>query len=117
MLRTIALTFLNELRLLVQDRVGLFMLLLAPVVIIAVAGFSLGNLYGAHPRPRAWLIPIVDHDHGVVAQAVIKALNAEPSITLAQPGTIAEARGIVLRDTHAAIAIEIPQGTSDALRS
>ena len=62
MLRTIALTFLNEFRLLVQDRIGLFMLLLAPIVIIAVAGFSLGNIYGARMTAHTYTVPVVDDD-------------------------------------------------------
>jgi hypothetical protein len=117
MVRAAFLIFQNEFRLLSKDRVGLFMLLLAPVVIIAVAGFSLGNLYGAHPRPHAWLIPLVDHDHGPVAQAIIKALEAEPSITITPLATVAEGRRIVMRDARAVIAIEIPEGTSDVLKA
>ena len=117
MVRAAFLIFQNEFRLLSKDRVGLFMLLLAPVVIIAVAGFSLGNLYGAHPKPHAWLIPLTDRDRGPVAQAIIKALQAEPSITITPLATIAEARRMVMRDAHAVIAVEIPAGTSDMLKA
>jgi ABC-type multidrug transport system permease subunit len=117
MLRAAFLIFQNEFRLLSKDRVGVFMLLLAPVVIIAVAGFSLGNLYGAHPRPHAWLIPIVDRDHGPVAQTMMRALAAEPSITIDRPANLAEARGVVLRDARAAIAIEIPDGVSNMFKA
>lgn len=117
MVRAAFLIFQNEFHLLSKDRVGLFMLLLAPVVIIAVAGFSLGNLYGAHPRPHAWVIPLIDRDHGPVARAIIKALEAEPSITITPLATIAEGRRIVMRNAHAVIAIEIPEGTSDMLKS
>ena len=46
MLRAIWLTTQNEARLLVKDPIVLFMLLFAPVVIITVAGYSLGSLYG-----------------------------------------------------------------------
>jgi ABC-type multidrug transport system permease subunit len=115
MLRSAFLIFQNEFRLLSNDRVGLFTLFLAPVVIIAVAGFSLGNLYGARPRPHAWLIPTVDRDHGQVAQAIMQTLGGEPSITINRPANFAEARRIVLRDARAAIAIEIPHGVSDML--
>jgi ABC-type multidrug transport system permease subunit len=115
MLRSAFLIFQNEFRLLSNDRVGLFTLFLAPVVIIAVAGFSLGNLYGARPRPHAWLIPTVDRDHGQVAQAIMQTLGGEPSITINRPANFAEARRIVLRDARAAIAIEIPHGISDML--
>jgi ABC-type multidrug transport system permease subunit len=117
MLRSSFLIFQNEFRLLYRDRVGLFTLFLAPVVIIAVAGFSLGNLYGARPRPHAWLIPSVDRDHGPVAQAIMQALGGEPSITIDRPANLTEARRILMRDARAAIAIEIPHGVSDMLKA
>jgi ABC-type multidrug transport system permease subunit len=117
MLSSAFLIFQNEFRLLSKDRVGLFTLFLAPVVIIAVAGFSLGNLYGARPRPHAWLIPSVDRDHGPVAQAIMQTLGGEPSITINRPANLAEAHRIVMRDARAAIAIEIPQGISDMLKA
>src|SRR6202040_313145 len=117
MLSSAFLIFQNEFRLLSKDRVALFTLFLAPVVIIAVAGFSLGNLYGARPRPHAWLIPSVDRDHGPVAQAIMQTLGGEPSITINRPANLAEARRIVMRDARAAIAIEIPQGISDMLKA
>jgi ABC-type multidrug transport system permease subunit len=117
MLHSALLIFQNEFRLLSKDRVGMFTLFLAPVVIIAVAGFSLGNLYGARPRPHAWLIPSVDRDHGPVAQAIMQTLGGEPSITINRPANLAEARRIVMRDARAAIAIEIPHGVSDMLKT
>src|ERR1700746_1102501 len=117
MLRSAYLIFQNEFRLLSNDRVGLFALFLAPVVIIAVAGFSLGNLYGARPRPHAWLIPCVDRDHGPVAQAIMQTLGGEPSIKIMRPATLGGARRIIMRDARAAIAIEIPQGVSDMLKA
>jgi ABC-type transport system involved in cytochrome c biogenesis permease component len=43
MLRAAWIVFENEFRLLARDRAALFMLFFAPIVIIAVAGFSLGN--------------------------------------------------------------------------
>src|SRR5208282_3168221 len=64
MFRAIWLTVQNEARLLLKDPIVLFMLLLAPVVIIAVAGYSLGNLYGG--GTNGFLVPIVDRDRGEV---------------------------------------------------
>ena len=81
MLRAIGLTFINEFRLLMRDRVGLLMLLLAPIVIIAVAGFSLGNIYGARLTANAYTIPLVDDDHGVVAKAIGDALDHEAPLS------------------------------------
>ena len=39
----------KDLKLLLRDRTALLFLTLAPIVVIAVAGFSLANLYGADP--------------------------------------------------------------------
>jgi ABC-type multidrug transport system permease subunit len=117
MLRTVFLIFQNEFHLLVKDRVGLFMLILAPVVIIAVAGFSLGNLYGARASAHAYLIPVVNDDHGAVAQAVIDALRHEPSVMVTIVGSIAEARGVIIGRDHAPLAILIPAGTTEALKA
>jgi ABC-type transport system involved in cytochrome c biogenesis permease component len=116
MLRAALLIFQNELRLLSKDRVGVFMLLLAPVVIIAVAGFSLGNLYGARPGSRAWLIPVVDRDGGPLANAVLQALKSEPSMTITQPPSFDAAKYVVTHDARAAIAIEIPPNASAMLK-
>jgi ABC-type multidrug transport system permease subunit len=115
MLRTIALTFLNELRLLVQDRVGLYMLLLAPVVIIAVAGFSLGNIYGGRMSAHTYTVPIVDDDHGAVAIAIAEALDRETAVTVERVANLDLARAIVSQRDRAPLAIVIPAGTTAAL--
>ena len=75
MLRAALLIFENEFRLLARDKVGLFMLLLAPVVIIAVAGFSLGSLYGPRTGTHEYLVAVVNDDHGTVGAATIDARN------------------------------------------
>ena len=56
------------------------MLLLAPIVIIAVAGFSLGNIYGSRLTANVYTIPLVDDDHGVVAKAIGDALDHEAAV-------------------------------------
>jgi ABC-type multidrug transport system permease subunit len=115
MLRTIALTFLNEFRLLAQDGVGLFMLLLAPIVIITVAGFSLGNIYGARMAAHTYTVPLVDEDHGAVARAIIDALDREPAVTVEHAANLDRARAIVSQRDRAPLAILIPAGTTTAL--
>ncbi|HVA41394.1 MAG TPA: hypothetical protein VNF49_12065, partial [Candidatus Binataceae bacterium] len=115
MLRTIGLIFLNEFRLLVQDRVGLFMLMLAPIVIIAVAGLSLGNLYGARLGAHTYTMPVVNDDHGPVARAIIDALEREPAIVVTPAATLDRARAIVRDRARTPLAIVIPAGTSAAL--
>jgi ABC-type multidrug transport system permease subunit len=115
MLRAIALTFINEFRLLMRDRVGLLMLLLAPIVIIAVAGFSLGNIYGARLTANAYTIPLVDDDHGVVARAIGDALDHEASVIVVRVATLDAARTIVGGRDRAPLAVMIPPGTTAAL--
>lgn len=115
MLRTIALTFLNEFKLLVRDPVGLFMLLLAPLVIIAVAGFSLSNLYGAGANAGNFTLPVVDQDHGAVGQAINDALDHQSAFRVVRVSTVAAARAIVDANGRAPLAIVIPAGTSASI--
>jgi ABC-type multidrug transport system permease subunit len=115
LLRTIRLTFLNEFRLLAQDRVGLFMLLLAPIVIIAVAGFSLGNIYGARMGAHTYTVPLIDDDHGAVARAILDALVHEPAVTVAQVANLDLARAVISGRDRAPLAIVIPAGTTATL--
>ncbi|MHB8381641.1 MAG: hypothetical protein ACYDC3_04780, partial [Candidatus Binataceae bacterium] len=117
MLRTARLIFLNEFRLLVKDRVGLSMLLLAPVVIIAVAGFSLGNIYGSRPSAHAFSIPVIDRDHGPVAQAIVATLERESAVRLAMVPNLADARALVGHRARVPLAILFPAGTSAALQT
>jgi ABC-type multidrug transport system permease subunit len=115
MLRATWLTVQNEARLLIRDPVVLLMLLLAPIVIIAVAGYSLGNVYGG--SGNKYRIAIVDEDHGEVARGIIEALRDEPSVMLETVGSADDARRIVNREDRAPLAIEIPAGTTAALES
>jgi len=113
--RTIALTFLNEFRLLQRDPIGLFMLLLAPIVIIAVAGFSLGNIYGARLGANTYTLALVDDDHGAAAKAIVDALDREPAVTVIHVPTLDAARAIITGRDRAPLAILIPSGTTAAL--
>jgi len=115
MLRTVLLTFLNEFRLLMRDRVGLFMLLLAPIVIIAVAGFSLGNIYGALVGAHAYGIPLVDQDHGAAAKAIVAALVQQAAVTVLPVPDLDEARALLNGRARTPLAVLIPPGTTSAL--
>jgi ABC-type Na+ efflux pump permease subunit len=117
MLRAIGLIFLNEFRLLGRDRVGLFMLVFAPVAIILVAGLSLGNLYGVNPGPRAYVVPIIDDDHGAVARAIIAALERDPALNLTMAQDLAHAREAVLHERRSPLAIVIPAGATHDLET
>src|SRR5580704_13814960 len=113
MLRAIWLTTQNEARLLVKDPIVLFMLLFAPVVIITVAGYSLGSLYGG--SANSFRLPVVDHDHGKVAQGMIEALRKEHGVALEVLDDPDEARRLVSRRDRTPIAMLIPAGTSSAV--
>jgi ABC-type multidrug transport system permease subunit len=117
MLRSIQLIFSNEFRLLRRDQASLFMLFVAPVVIIAVAGFSLGNLFGAPAADTDYLLAVVDQDHGRIASAIIKALAREPGSKIVQVASVDVARRIVLDNARAPLALVIPPGTSAAFQS
>jgi len=117
MLSTAILIFRNEFRLLVADLVGLFMLLLAPIVIITVAGLSLGNLYGAQADPHTYFVPVIDDDHGPIGAAVIDALGREPSVTVGRFGDRAAALRVVGRRARTPVAILIPAGTSERFKT
>lgn len=113
MIRAIGLTIQNEARLLLSDPIVLFMLLLAPVVIIAVAGYSLGDLYGG--GTQTFRVPIVDLDRGEAANAIISALKREPSLTLEFFDDPTRARGAVASHERTPLGIEIPAGLTAAI--
>ena len=116
MLRTVALVFRNEFRLLVRDRAALFMLFLAPIVIIAVAGFSLGAMYGA-PSRRVYVIPVVNQDHGAIARALMRGLSHRSALRLSEQPDLASALSFVTRRDDAPMAIVIAAGTTAAFES
>src|SRR5208283_406690 len=113
MLRAIWLTVQNEARLLVKDPIVLFMLLFAPVVIITVAGYSLGNLYGG--VANSFRLPVVNLDHGQVSDGIIQTLHQERDLTLEMLEDPGEARRLVSQRDRTPIAMVIPAGTSAAV--
>ncbi len=114
MLRAIWLTIQNETRLLIKDPIVLFMLLFAPVLIIMVAGYSLGSLYGGAGSVR---LPVVNFDQGEVGHGIIAALRREPSITVELLDDSTEAQRLVSHRDRTPIAIEIPAGSTDAIEA
>jgi ABC-2 type transport system permease protein len=113
MLRAIWLTVQNEARLLVKDPIVLFMLLFAPVVIITVAGYSLGSLYGG--VANSFRLPVVNLDRGPASDAIVEALRKERSITLETLDDPDRARLLVSTRARTPVAILIPAGTSAAV--
>src|ERR1700675_4215944 len=106
MLRAIWLTVQNEARLLVKDPIVLFMLLFAPVVIITVAGYLLGSLYGG--VANSFGLPVVDFEHGQLSAGIIQALHRERTLTLEMLDDPAEARRLVSQRDRTPIAMVIP---------
>jgi ABC-2 type transport system permease protein len=113
MLRAIWLTTQNEARLLVKDPIVLFMLLFAPVVIITVAGYSLGSLYGG--SANSFRLPVVDMDHGKLADGIIQALRNEHAVSLEMLDDPDQARRLVSQRDRTPVAMVIPEGTSAAV--
>jgi len=112
MLRAAWLIFQNEYRLLVRDRAALFMLLLAPIVISAVAGFSLGNIYGTQPGSEPYKVVILNFDRGWLASAVIEALGRDRSLKVIETDDMSKAKTIVSNRSRTPVAIEIPANTT-----
>ncbi|HET7923732.1 MAG TPA: ABC transporter permease [Rhodanobacteraceae bacterium] len=105
----------KDLRLLLRDRTALLFLTLAPIVVIAVAGFSLANLYGADPAGQtAYDLPIVDEDGGELARQIEERLSDDRSVRLRRVASREEAQRLV-RDKFAGTALVIPAGTRAAL--
>lgn len=111
--RSLALTVVNEARLLGRDPVSLAMLVIAPVVIMTVAGYSLGALYGAHRR--AAVVPLVDRDGGGVAEELLRAVPPHGRLRLEPADDLAAVRRRLQQDGTAPLAIEVPPGTSETL--
>jgi ABC-type multidrug transport system permease subunit len=112
MLRAALLILQNEFRLLAKDRAAAFMLVVAPIVIIAVAGFSLGNIFGVRAGGEPYAIVVADQDHGAIAAAIVDALRREPSVTVVPANDLAAARAIVGHRGRAPLALLIPAGTT-----
>jgi hypothetical protein len=112
MLRAALLVFQNEFRLLAKDRAAAFMLVVAPIVIITVAGFSLGNIFGVRAGGEPYTIVVVDLDQGAISSAIIDALRDEPSVVEVPADDLAAARAIVGHRGRAPLAILIPANTT-----
>jgi ABC-type multidrug transport system permease subunit len=116
MLRAVWLTIGKEFLLIRRDRVGLFMLLVAPIAVIAAAGFSLAKVYGGRTAPRGeYSIAVLDEDHGAVARAILDAIAHEPDLSVIRAPTRDQARQTVHEEMLAVVGIVIPAGTSEAI--
>jgi len=116
MLRAVWLTIGKEFLLIRRDRVGLFMLIIAPIAVIAAAGFSLAKIYGGRNASRGgYTVAVVDEDHGAVARAIIDALARQPGLAVIRPQDRADTEDIVRRRKLALVGIVIPKATTQAI--
>ena len=112
-MRATAIVVEKEFRILRRDWVGICLLILAPIVVITVAGFSLAKVYGGDAG--AHLLPVVDEDHGAAAKAITDALTAIRQVDLRAIDSRAEAQRMVRDRSEAAAALVIPAGTTAKL--
>lgn len=116
MLRAVWLTVGKEFLLIRRDRVGLFMLLAAPIAVIAAAGFSLAKIYGGRTAARGeYSVAIFDEDHGAVARAILDALANQPDLAVLKSSSRRDAEQTVRERKLAVVGIVIPAGTTDAI--
>lgn len=114
-MRSLLIFIRKDLRLLWRDRAGLMFLLVAPLIVITVAGFSLANLYGADPTGQtAYDFPLVDEDGGKLAQQIRERLSQERAVRLRTAHSREEAQELI-RSKKAGTALVIPRGTEAAL--
>jgi ABC-type multidrug transport system permease subunit len=117
MIRAIFLTLGKEFRLIGRDRVGLFMLLVAPIAVIAAAGFSLANVYGGQTSSTIKSeIAFFDGDQGAVGRAIHDALADSKSVELIVAASRDDAEADVRQRKEAVLAVIVPAGTTESLR-
>lgn len=112
MLRALIALIGKDLRLLFRDRLALLLLFVAPVVVIAAAGFSLSTLYSS----TTFLFPIADLDGGEVAKELVEALSQAPELEV-ELMDLEEAKRLVADTPRAGAALVIPKGFTEALRT
>ena len=116
MLLAVWLTIGKEFRLIRRDRVGLFMLLIAPIVVIAAAGFSLAKVYGGRSAPGGeYSVAVLDEDHGAIGRAIVDAISRQPELSIIHASSRRDAERTVREKKLAVVGIVIPPGTTDAI--
>src|SRR3954464_3112072 len=112
-LRAVWFTLGKEFRLIRRDRIGLFMLLVAPIAVIAAAGFSLARVFGGDTGEHGeYVLAIVDEDHGLASPAIFTAIDRVQSVKVIHLDTRADAEASVRERRQAVVAIVIPANTS-----
>ena len=114
MIRAIRLSIVKEFRLLRRDPVGLFMLIVAPIAVIAAAGFSLSTLYGG--GSSTYTLAVANEDGGEISHAILDALRNNKSLIVVQADNRDDARAMVRERKEALVALVIPAGTTTAFQ-
>ncbi|MGH7926021.1 MAG: hypothetical protein ACREQH_15675, partial [Candidatus Binatus sp.] len=116
MLLAVWLTIGKEFRLIRRDRVGLFMLLVAPIAVIAAAGFSLAKIYGGRSVPPGeYSVAVLDEDRGAIARAILDAIAHQHDLSIIHSSSRLDVEQTVRVKKLAVVGIVIPAGTTDAI--
>lgn len=106
----------KDLRLLARDSAALLFLVLAPVVVISVAGFSLSTFYGSRGGSETeFLLPVANLDGGEVADELVASLKGATGLRLEEVSE-PEARRLVAETGEAGAALIIPEGFTRGFR-
>ena len=106
---------LNELLLLLKDRMAVVWMVILPLAMTAIMGLIFGGL-GGGSEPVAIDLPVVDHDGGRMAAVVLEMLSQTANLHL-ETAYDAEAAQELVADGKRAGAVIIPSGFSTAMTS
>jgi ABC-2 type transport system permease protein len=106
----------KDFRLLLRDHAALLFILMAPVVVISVAGFSLATFYGGWQRGNVeYFLPVVDLDRSGLSETLVSSLEQAEGLQLEQVEQ-SEARRLVAETNRAGAALLIPKGFSTGFK-
>jgi ABC-2 type transport system permease protein len=115
--RELVVLVIKDFALLMRDRAAILFLLLAPVVVISVAGLSLSTFYGSRAGSETeFLLPIADLDGGEVAQELVASLEDADGLRVVGVDEH-RARRLVADTGEAGAALVIPHGFSEGFRT
>ncbi len=115
-MRELAVLVAKDIQLLIRDRWALLFLLLAPIVVISVAGFSLSTFYGSRGGSETiFVLPVADLDGGEVAEQLVASLERAAGLRVERVGE-PEARRLVVEAGEAGAALIILEGFTTEFR-
>ena len=115
-MRELAVLVAKDIQLLIRDRWALMFLLLAPIVVISVAGFSLTTFYGGQGGSETvFVLPVADLDGGEVAEQLVASLERAAGLRVERVDE-PEARRLVVEAGEAGAALIVPEGFTTGFR-